>query len=224
MEEHIATLKWVYEKEIDYKKMEELYPEIYVLGLLPQFSKKQLLKVINKEQANLILRECTYDTSHYKVKLKRKNGDIKRKTVIKKMSKQTVVEKSQEKRLEALLNQFEFLTETIDEYTLLLNKVENEVISLFETLNTNKRGRVRLTYKKALNLSSIKELKSKFNNGDGELFNSLIVNLDIDKSVEALKYEVNVPEPIVKAFELKLKNLKELKVPKLTLERKIDDE
>lgn len=140
------------------------------------------------------------------------------------MSKQTVVEKSQEKRLEALLNQFEFLTETIDEYTLLLNKVENEVIALFETLNTNKRGRVRLTYKKALNLSSIKELKSKFNNGDGELFNSLIVNLDIDKSVEALKYEVNVPEPIVKAFELKLKNLKELKVPKLTLERKIDDE
>lgn len=140
------------------------------------------------------------------------------------MSKQTVVEKSQETRLEALLNQFEFLTETIDEYTLLLNKVENEVISLFETLNTNKRGRVRLTYKKALNLSSIKELKSKFNNGDGELFNSLIVNLDIDKSVEALKYEVNVPEPIVKAFELKLKNLKELKVPKLTLERKIDDE
>lgn len=140
------------------------------------------------------------------------------------MSKQTVVEKSQETRLEALLNQFEFLTETIDEYTLLLNKVENEVISLFETLNTNKRGRVRLTYKKALKLSSIKELKSKFNNGDGELFNSLIVNLDIDKSVEALKYEVNVPEPIVKAFELKLKNLKELKVPKLTLERKIDDE
>lgn len=140
------------------------------------------------------------------------------------MSKQTVVEKSQEKRLEALLNQFEFLTETIDEYTLLLNKVENEVISLFETLNTNKRGRVRLTYRKALNLSSIKELKSKFNNGDGELFNSLIVNLDIDKSVEALKYEVNVPEPIVKAFELKLNNLKDLKVPKLTLERKIDDE
>lgn len=140
------------------------------------------------------------------------------------MSKQTVVEKSQETRLEALLNQFEFLTETIDEYTLLLNKVENEVISLFETLNTNKRRRVRLTYKKALKLSSIKELKSKFNNEDGELFNSLIVNLDIDKSVEALKYEVNVPEPIVKAFELKLKNLKELKVPKLTLERKIDDE
>lgn len=140
------------------------------------------------------------------------------------MSKQTVVEKSQEKRLEALLNQFEFLTETIDEYTLLLNKVENEIIALFETLNTNKRGRVRLTYKKALKLSSIKELKSKFNNGDGELFNSLIVNLDIDKSVEALKYEVNVPEPIVKAFELKLNNLKELKVPKLTLERKIDDE
>lgn len=79
LEEHIATLKWVYEKEIDYEKMEELYPEIYVLGLLPQFSKKQLLKVINKEQANLILRECTYDTSHYKVKLKKKKRRYKKK-------------------------------------------------------------------------------------------------------------------------------------------------
>lgn len=79
LEEHIATLKWVYEKEIDYKKMEELYPEIYVLGLLPQFSKRQLLKVINKEQANLILRECTYDTSHYKVKLKKKKRRYKKK-------------------------------------------------------------------------------------------------------------------------------------------------
>lgn len=79
LSEHIATLKWVYEKEIDYKKMEELYPEIYVLGLLPQFSKKQLLKVIDKEQANLILRECTYDTSHYKVKLKKKKRRYKKK-------------------------------------------------------------------------------------------------------------------------------------------------
>lgn len=79
LEEHIATLKWVYEKEIDYEKMEELYPEIYVLGLLPQFSKKQLLKVINKEQANLILRECTYDTSHYKVKLRKKKRRYKKK-------------------------------------------------------------------------------------------------------------------------------------------------
>lgn len=79
LEEHIATLKWVYEKEIDYEKMEELYPEIYVLGLLPQFSKRQLLKVINKEQANLILRECTYDTSHYKVKLKKKKRRYKKK-------------------------------------------------------------------------------------------------------------------------------------------------
>lgn len=79
LEEHIATLKWVYEKEIDYEKMEELYPEIYVLGLLPQFSKKQLLKVINKDQANLILRECTYDTSHYKVKLKKKKWRYKKK-------------------------------------------------------------------------------------------------------------------------------------------------
>lgn len=81
LEEHIATLKWVYEKEIDYKKMEELYPEIYVLGLLPQFSKKQLLKVVDKEQARIILKECTYDTSHYKTMLKNKKKRRYRKKV-----------------------------------------------------------------------------------------------------------------------------------------------
>lgn len=72
LEEHIITLKWLYEKEIDYEKLEKLYPEIYVLGLVPTFSKKHLLQFIDKEQARLVLRECTYNQDHYKVVSKRK--------------------------------------------------------------------------------------------------------------------------------------------------------
>lgn len=81
LDNHIATLKWVYEKEIDYEKLEELYPEIYILGLRPKFSRKQLLKVIDDvNMIKLILRECTYNTSHYKLQLKNKR---KKKRVIK---------------------------------------------------------------------------------------------------------------------------------------------
>lgn len=79
LERHIITLKWLYEKEIDYEKLAELYPDIYVLGLLPTFSKKHLLKVIDKKQAELVLRECTYDTSHYKILMRKKRKKYKKK-------------------------------------------------------------------------------------------------------------------------------------------------
>lgn len=78
LDDYIASLKWVYEKHIDYEMMEELYPEIYVMGLLPTFSKRHLLKLVDKEQARLILRECSYSSSHYKVMLKRKRKYRKR--------------------------------------------------------------------------------------------------------------------------------------------------
>lgn len=82
LDDYIVSLKWIYEKEIDYEKLEEMYPEIYILGLLPTFSKKQLLKVVDKEQARLILKECTYDTSHYKMVMKRKRKKYRKKVIV----------------------------------------------------------------------------------------------------------------------------------------------
>lgn len=67
---YILSLKWVYDKIIDYEKLEAEYPEIYILGLRPEFSKLHLLKVIDKKQVELIIRECTLNTSRYKLDVK----------------------------------------------------------------------------------------------------------------------------------------------------------
>lgn len=79
LDEHIISLQWVFDKYIDYELLEKKYPEIYLLGLTPTFSKTHLMKVISKEDSNLILRECTLNSSEYKLKLKRKKKEYKEK-------------------------------------------------------------------------------------------------------------------------------------------------
>lgn len=66
------NMLWVHSKEIDYNKLEKLYPEIYILGLRPTFSKEHLFHSIDKNLANKVLRECLIDTSEYKLERKRK--------------------------------------------------------------------------------------------------------------------------------------------------------
>lgn len=136
-----------------------------------------------------------------------------------------VIDKSKTQRLDNLIERYTFLHDTINDYSLMKNQLENEIIHLLESTNTNMRGRVRLTTQKALKSYSIREIRKLFNNDDeSDLLNSMIVNIDIEKSTDAIKYEVNLPEPLVKAYELKLNNLSKLDTPKLTIERKIDDE
>lgn len=64
---------WIYNKEIDYKKLEQEYPEIYILGLRPTFSKEHLFHSVDKDMANKILRKYTYDLSEYKLKKEGRN-------------------------------------------------------------------------------------------------------------------------------------------------------
>lgn len=72
LDKHMMTLKWIYDKHIDYEKLEKLYPDIYVLGLETTFSKTRLLKVMDRKEAEIVLRECTYNSSHYKIKMSRR--------------------------------------------------------------------------------------------------------------------------------------------------------
>lgn len=135
-----------------------------------------------------------------------------------------VMEKSQETKLDLLIERFNYLDETIREYELHKNIIGNQIITLLEALSTNKRGNVRLAYKKPFKTQSIELLKNEFNNENGDILNSLIVSLDVEKSLEALKYETNLPEPLVKAIELKLESLLEIESPILVIERKADEE
>lgn len=119
------------------------------------------------------------------------------------------------KQLDDTIKQYLFLKETITDYEITSNRLGNKIVYLLEAFNTNKRGNVRLSSKSALKTIDVRTLKTIF---DGDLLDSLIINIDIEKSLDALKYETNLPEPIVKAFEEKLNTLKELDVPILVIE------
>ena len=67
-----ATLVWIVEKNIDYIKLMELYPDIYKLGIKPTFSTKQALNSISPNLLNKIIKDCTKTTKEYKLKVGRK--------------------------------------------------------------------------------------------------------------------------------------------------------
>lgn len=70
-EDYIFKLTWVFDKYIDYEKMKKQYPDIYMLGLTRTFSKNVLLKTVDNKTAAKILKDCTYDGSHYRVRDKK---------------------------------------------------------------------------------------------------------------------------------------------------------
>lgn len=136
------------------------------------------------------------------------------------MSNKKIINISQYDKLDKLIERYIFLDATIKDYELMQNAVGNQIITLLQGLNTNKRGNVRLSNKMPLTAKQISVLRDEFNNnGENTVFDSLIVNIDIEKSLDALKYENNLPEPIVKAFEIKLKNMMEIENPILVIER-----
>lgn len=136
------------------------------------------------------------------------------------MSNKKIINISQYDKLDKLIERYTFLDATIKDYELMQNAVGNQIITLLQGLNTNKRGNVRLSNKIPLTAKQISVLRDEFNNnGENTVFDSLIVNIDIEKSLDALKYENNLPEPIVKAFEIKLKNMMEIENPILVIER-----
>jgi len=67
-----ATLVWAVDKEIDYNKLMKLYPDIYKLGLRPTFSTKQALNSVSPKLLNKIIKDCTKQSSKYKLKVGRK--------------------------------------------------------------------------------------------------------------------------------------------------------
>jgi len=67
-----ATLVWVVDKDIDYDKLMELYPDIYKLGIKPTFSTKQALNSVSPKLLTKIIKDCTKTTKEYNLKVGRK--------------------------------------------------------------------------------------------------------------------------------------------------------
>jgi len=67
-----ATLVWVVDKDIDYDKLMELYPDIYKLGLRPTFSTKQALNSVSSKLLTKIIKDCAKQSSKYNLKVGKK--------------------------------------------------------------------------------------------------------------------------------------------------------
>ena len=66
------TLKWVIEKEIDYERLQKLYPDVYLFGLRQTFSAKQALNCVKKDLLHKIIKDCVLINAEYKAKVGRK--------------------------------------------------------------------------------------------------------------------------------------------------------
>ena len=64
----ILTLKWIYEKKIDYVKLESLHPHVYELGLMTTFSANKCLLAMDRKVFNEVLKTCTAPNNHYELK------------------------------------------------------------------------------------------------------------------------------------------------------------
>lgn len=140
------------------------------------------------------------------------------------MSKKSLIKKSRLERLDSLTNQFNFLEKTIEEYTLLKNKIENNIINLLEAENKNKHKNVRLDNININKKLSIKEIKEHFNNENTKFLDSIIVSIDFESSLKSIRYDLNLQKPIEEAFRLKLEDISRTKATRLVVDKVVSDE
>jgi hypothetical protein len=125
------------------------------------------------------------------------------------------IKTSQEKALEELLKRFKDLTHQIDIDTNFKNTLKRQIIDYFELLDIDKKDNVKRVEKINVKKVSIRQLQKLFNlptsdNGD-DIFEHIMVEVDIDKTVENLIYLKGMNETMAKKIGERLNDLHETK-------------
>jgi hypothetical protein len=131
------------------------------------------------------------------------------------------IKTSQEKALEELLKRFKDLTHQIDIGTNFKNTLKRQIIGYFELLDIDKKDNVKRVEKINVKKVSIRQLKKLFNlptsdNGD-DIFEHIMVEVDIDKTVENLIYLKGMNETMAKKIGERLNDLHETKYIELEI-------
>lgn len=132
------------------------------------------------------------------------------------VSKQTTLDKSQEKSLNLILKQYLTLDNLIEEYKQRQDILKNKLIDMYELFDIDKHQNVKLIHRTNEVKMTIQEFKELFN--DDVLTDYLVVDLDVEGSLDSLYYALNVSQPIVDAMKDKIKNLKGFKTKQLVIE------
>ena len=121
-----------------------------------------------------------------------------------------VVSKSVKEREKRLIEEFKFLTAQIKEYEIALETRKRAIMNLFEL-----QGIVNSDGENHKPRMTIGELKEVIRNED--ILDSLVVDLDVERSIDNLNYIENIPEVVAKNIGETLKTLPKYKVKDLKI-------
>jgi len=135
------------------------------------------------------------------------------------------IKKSQDKALGDLIERFKDLDKNIHIQTNLKNTIGRQIMDYFELLDIKHKDNVRLEEKVNMKKVSIRQIKKLLNlpvsedrSGDS-LFDNIMVEIDIEKTIDNLIYLMGVAEPMAKKLGERLKDLQESKIIELEIGR-----
>lgn len=126
-----------------------------------------------------------------------------------------VVSKSVKERERRLIEEFKFLTAQIKEYEIALETRKRAIMNLFELQGIVNSDGVRIVEENHKPRMTIGELKEVIRNED--ILDSLVIDLDVEGSIDNLNYIENIPEVVAKNIGETLKTLPKYKVKDLKI-------
>ena len=126
---------------------------------------------------------------------------------------------SEKLRLETLIVNLKQVTREQEMVANYKRTLENQIIDLFELFGIKSQDNVRLVEKVNVKKVSVGEIKELLNikTSDDDIFNNIIVEVDIKETIENLLYKVGVADPMAKKIGKKLKSLSESKYIELEI-------
>lgn len=86
-------------------------------------------------------------------------------------------------------------TNTFETYKMISR---DKILSMFSILNLKSRNGVKVENKKLLSFVTVEELRNAFN--DKSMADLVVVKVDLQKTIENIKYKLGFNENIVKGF------------------------
>lgn len=122
-------------------------------------------------------------------------------------------------KLDMFIKSFKFLDEKVKEYTNELKYFENLIIDILKENDINAFKDVFIENASSNSSIKLKDLKEQFNNDTSTLIDELVVLIDVEQSLDSLRYLEGMSEPILKSYEEKLNRLGLIKTTKLKIDK-----
>lgn len=130
-----------------------------------------------------------------------------------------MLNKEEQLKLSKLIETYKFLDEKIKEYTNELSLIENIIV---DTLQINDINGFKDVFIENVSINSsikLKDLKEQFNNDTSTLIDELVITININDSLDSLRYLEGMSEPILNAYEEKLSRIGKVKTTKLRIDK-----